>query len=112
MEASAFVQQPRAVGAALPLVSPLLGWKWPRFPVTVHGIATQRVSCAPRRGVHDDGRYVILLVGGDPRHQHDVAWGWAEALMMIRSSTLRRSDRVRASNTIPSRPDHDGRKAV
>ena len=38
--------------------------------------------------MHDDGRHVILLVGGDPRHQHDVAWGWAEALMMIRSGTL------------------------
>ena len=81
MEASALVQQPRAVWAALPLVSPLLGGKWPRFPVPVHEITTQRVSCAPRRGVHDDGRHVILLVGGDPRHQHDVAWGWAEALM-------------------------------
>jgi hypothetical protein len=44
--------------------------------------------------MHDGGRHVILLVGGDPRHQHDVAWGWAEALMMIRSGTLR-SDRVR-----------------
>jgi hypothetical protein len=52
------------------------------------------VRCAARRGVHDDRRWVTLLVGSDPRHQHDVAWGWAEALMTIRSGTLRRSDRV------------------
>jgi hypothetical protein len=44
--------------------------------------------------VHDDRRWVTLLVGSDPRHQHDVAWGWAEALMTIRFGTLRRSDRV------------------
>ena len=44
--------------------------------------------------MHDDRRWVILLVGSDPRHQHDVAWGWAEALMTIRSGTFRRSDRV------------------
>jgi hypothetical protein len=104
MEASALVQQPRAVGAALPLVSPLLGWKWPRFSVTVHEIATQRVSCPPRRGVHDNGRHVILLGCGDPRHQHDVAWGWAEALMMIRSGTLRRSDRVRLATLYRADP--------
>jgi hypothetical protein len=44
--------------------------------------------------VHHDRGWVTLLVGSDPRHQHDVAWGSAEALMMIRSGTLRRSDRV------------------
>src|SRR6185503_18227917 len=55
--------------------------------------------------VHHDRRWVTLLVGRDPRHQHDVAWGWAEALMTIRSGTLRRSDRS-ASHTLyrPSRP--------
>jgi hypothetical protein len=53
--------------------------------------------------VHDDGRHVILLVGGDPRHQHDVAWGWVEALMMIRSGTLR-SDRVRLATLYRADP--------
>lgn len=60
--------------------------------------------------MHDDGRHVILLVSGDPRHQHDMAWGWAEALMMIRSGTLRRSDPGQGWQHYTEPPDHDGRK--
>jgi len=54
--------------------------------------------------VHHDRRWVTLLVGRDPRHQHDVAWGWAEALMTIRSGTLRRSDRVSESHYTEAEP--------
>jgi len=54
--------------------------------------------------VHDNRRLVSLLVGSDPCHQHDVAWGWAEALMTIRSGTLRRSDRVSESHYTEAEP--------
>jgi hypothetical protein len=54
--------------------------------------------------VYDDRRWVTLLVDSDPRHQHDVAWGWAEALMTIRSGTLRRSDRVSESDYTETEP--------
>jgi hypothetical protein len=54
--------------------------------------------------VHHDRRWITLLVCGDPRHQHDVAWGSAEALMTIRSGTLRRSDRVSESHYTETEP--------
>ena len=85
---SALVEQACAVGAALSLVRPLLGGKWPRFPVGVHCFATKRMSCAARRGMHDDHRRITLSIGSAPGHQHDVACGWTDALMIIRSGAL------------------------
>ena len=84
---SAVVQEPRAVAAALSLVHPLLGRKRPRLSVGVHRIAAQRMRGAPRRRVHDDPSHIVLLVG-DPRHQHAVTLGTAEAVTTIRSDGI------------------------
>ena len=54
--------------------------------------------------MNDDRRHITFLAGGGPRHQHDAAWGWSKALMIIRSGALRRSDPVRLATLYRADP--------